>query len=256
MSKLSDKIKSKVKKVKPKPKWQFLGYELAKEIILVVLWFLAVAGIGMVIYIISHQNPWEFLPTKVGFWQGLVGIPWEMISILAILILIIYLISRKIRFVYRNNSWVILVLICSSVVAGYFIVEKTGLNEKISEMQVAEEIYARGGKFIAPDRGPILLGRIENIEEPKSLWIVRDMFSNDWKVILTDNTKFYNNNEFNKGNIVKINGLKKDKTIEAYGVKELSDEIRTPKKHWRIKIHISPNPQANPNLEQNVLNQN
>lgn len=255
MSKLSDKIKSKVKSVKPKPKWQFVGYELAKEIVLVILWFIAVVGIGMVIYIISHQNPWKFLPPELGFWHGLIGLPWEMIAVLVILVISIYFISRKIHFVYRNNSWVILLLICTSVAAGYFIIEKTGLNEKLSEIQMAEEIYARGGKFIAPDRGPILIGKIEDIEDPKSLWIVRDMFSNNWQVIITDQTYIPTNQDFSVGKMVKIDGIKSDHTIEAFAIDQLNEESRGFKHSWKVQIHI--NPPQNPSDENvNVLNEN
>lgn len=256
MSKLTEKIKSKVKHVKPKPKWRFVGCELAKEIILVICWFLAVAGIGMVIYIIFHQNPWEFLPPKIGFWHGLVGLPWEIIVILALLIFIIYLISRKIRFVYRNNSWVILILICISVAAGYFVIEKIGLNEKLSKMQVAEEIYTRGGKFIAPDRGPILIGEIEKFENPKTLWIVRDMFSNNWQVIITEKTHFPYKSKFNIGNLVRINGIKNDHTIEAFAINELNEKTRGFQHSWRIKIHISPPKQPSTGNNINVLNEN
>ncbi len=254
MSKLSEKIKSKLKNVKPKPKWQFVGYELAKEIVLVLLWILAVVGVGMVIYIVSHQNPWEFLPPKTIFWNGLIGLPWEMIAILAALIFIIFLITRKISFVYRNNSWVILILICSSVAAGYFIIEKTGLNEQLSNIQMAEEIYMRGGKFIAPDRGPVLIGRIENIKNPKSLWIVRDMFSNDWNVIITEDTRFPLRAQFNEGNLVKIDGIKNNHTIEAFAIDGLNEEARGFKHGWKIKIHIAPQEKPLIDENNNVLN--
>lgn len=239
MSKLSDKIKSQVKNVKPKPKWQFTSYNLAKETALVLLWVIAVIAIGMVIYIISHDNPWRFLPPhSISFWTALVGLPWEMIGFLILLIIAIYFISRKINFIYRNNSWVILLLICMSVTAGYFIVEKTGLNSKLSELELAEEIYNRGGKFIAPDRGPILIGKIEDIVEPKSLWIVRDSFSNTWNVIITNETEFPSQTEFQVGNMVTINGEKFNHTIEAFAIRELDNKSRGFKKQLHIEIHM------------------
>lgn len=259
MSKLSEKIKSCVKNVKPKPKWQFTSYNLAKEIVLVICWILAVVGVGMVIYIIAHNNPWEFLVSKPdGFYHAIIGLPWEMMTILMILIIAIFFISRKIHFIYRNNSWIILILICTSVAVGYFIIEKVGLNKRLSEFQMAEEIYMRGGKFIAPDRGPILVGQIERFDDPKSLWIVRDMFSNSWKIIITEQTRFPIKSQFSVGNLVTINGIKKNHTMEAFAIRELNNESRGFQKTWKIRIHMKPQENAQQDENQNidVLKQN
>jgi len=237
MSKLSEKIKSRVKKLKPRPKWQFVGYNLAKEIVLVALWFLTATGVGMVIYILSHHNPWEFLPLKTKtFWQGFVGLPWEMVIILAGLMVLIFLITRKIRFVYRNSPWVILALICISITVGYLVIEKIGLNKTIGSSEMAQEIYRRGGKLISSERGPILVGKIEDFKEPTRLWILKDGYNNSWKVIITSQTRFPLKSQFSKGDVVKVNGIKNDHIIEAYAIRELNKNLRGFQKTWKIKI--------------------
>ena len=221
MKSINQKIKSKITDVKPNPKWQFYLRQAFLDALLVVSWLFAVIVVGIIIYILSHYNPWENLP--YGFLYFLLAIedlPWEMFFILSILILIIYFTSRKSYLIYRMNSLLILALIIGSVAVGYFIAEKIGIHDTISQISVAKEIYLRQGKVFVVGRGSVITGEIMGAKDGHI--VINDSDNNQWLVSFDKNTIFTNGKDFQINQIIKITGIKENADhIKALGIQKI-----------------------------------
>lgn len=225
MNQLTQKIKAKIKIKKPKSKWQFIVFVIAKDIFLVMLMIIAIIATGIVIYIINQYNPWEYLPHGFLFYiQCLMALPWELIVILLLLIISVYFLARKVHFMYRTSKITMTSIILVLIFGGYVLAETTGINKFISSKPVAREIYQKQGKFFQHQNGPITIGEIANKKEGEIILI--DMGNNQWKVLITDKTRMKNNFTLNINKKIMIIGKKKNYEIEAYGIKEIDDDFR------------------------------
>ena len=234
MNKLNQKISQKLKKAKIKPKRYFTLLNILKDIGLVLLLIIAVLALGIIAYIITQNNPWEFLPSGFfSYLRGLVLLPWELIGLFALIIVAIYSLIKKVHFIYRLNNIVIVIAVALITLGGYFIAEATGLNEVVSRAPIAKQIYQKQGRFLAPNRGPIVSGEIIKIEDKKLT--ISDHQNKEWKIIISDSTRVPSGDEFKIGDIIHVVGKKDGQKIEAFGVKKVGDKFRGFMNKPRIK---------------------
>lgn len=221
MKNINQKIKSKITTVHPNPKWQVYMHQAFLDALLIASWFFAVIIIGMIIYILAHYNPWENLPNGfLNFLQAVEDLPWEMFFILSILILVIYLTSRQAYLIYRLNSLFILFFIIGSVAVGYFIAEKVGLHDTISQNSIIKEIYLRQGKLFLVSRGTVITGEITGAKD--SHIIIKDSDDTNWFISFDKNTNFTNGRNFQINEIIKINGIKESPNhIKAISIQKI-----------------------------------
>ncbi len=235
MKNLKDKIKEKIKKEKPNPKWQYTTNEILKNLILIILWISIVIGIGAFTYILIHYNPWTKVPYAFKyFWNNLFGLPWEFMIILGILIIISYYLVKKIHFIYRLNRWLIVGIILLSLILGYFIAEKIGINQKIANIELIRKIYQSQGKLIQTKRTAIVIGLITEIDKEKLT--IKDTAGYNWSVVIDKNTIFPQGSKFFLGEIVKIQGITNKNSINAIIMQPLNIKLRG----YR-KINYNPN---------------
>lgn len=234
MSKLEEKIKNNLKKVKPNPRWEFLLLDFIKELIIVIFWIFAVVFLGICIYILSAYNPLEIVfYDKNLILNALIGLPWEIFIASVFLVLGIYFLSKRIFFIYRLNSVSLIVIIFTSIFLGFFIAEKLGLNEKISNSKIVNFIYENQGKILFPKRGFLITGKIKDIKEKILYFEDKDCLV--YKIDL-EKVKIKNNFLFNKGDYIKLFAIKNNFYINVWHIIKLPNDIRGLKN----KINCSP----------------
>lgn len=226
MLNINQKIKSKINKMHPTPKWQYLVRQIALDAVLALSWIAAVVIVGITIYTLSHYNPWENLPKGLNnFWQAVKDLPWEMFFVLLLLVIIIYFASRKAYFIYRINSLLILAFIIGSVAIGYYIAEKTGIHQNISQAPIAKQLYIHQGKVFLVSRGAVVTGEISGAKE--NHLIITDVDNRQWAISFDKSTVFINGKDFRINEIIKINGLKQEANhIQATVVQKLDASWR------------------------------
>ena len=222
---LSDKIKNQIKNKKPNPKWQYTIINIIQDIILVLLWIIIVIGLGMLIYVLINYNPWDQMPkTFRYFWQGFIGLPWELMIILGLLIFFTYYLFKNVHFIYRLNRWMIVGLILISLIGGYVIAERIGINKKVATSAPVKKLYQRQGRLIRFRRGTIIVGIITKISADDLQ--VRDTNENIWKIKISKNTRFPQGSKFFSGELVRINGIKNNNSIKAIIMRPLGVKLR------------------------------
>lgn len=223
MNKLTDSIKKKLQKTKTKPSWYFSLLNILKDIGIILGIILAVLALGIIVYIIAHDNPWQIPLSRPGFiGSGLPALPWELMVILAGMIFIIYFLIKKVHFIYRQNNLLIIGAIIVLTVCGYFIAEASGLNKTVASAPLAREIYKRQGKIIAPNRGPAIVGEIIKVTDTEI--IIEDPLEKTWTIKITSDTKSKKDDELQVGDRIQVIGKKTGQEIEAFGIKKIDDE--------------------------------
>jgi len=222
MNKLNEKIKKSLSNKKIKPRWYFTAIIILKDAGLVLLLVAAILSLGIITYIITQNNPWEFLPSGFKFFaRGLSALPWELIGLLVLIIIAIYFLIKKVHFFYRLNNLIIISAIMFITLGGYFIADAAGLNKKIFNSAPIRPFHKNQGKFLFPNRGPRIWGEIKDIKNSKI--IVEDERGKEWNVEYSGNTQFYQTDDLEIGDNVTIVGEKKDGNVNAYGIKETDD---------------------------------
>lgn len=223
---INQKIKEKICRARLKPKWQFLTCQIFIDVILIVAWILSVFVIGIIIYLLSHYNPWASLPKGFFYFlQACKDLPWELILVLLFLVVAIYFTSRKSYFIYRLNSLVILAIIVASLAIGYYVAEKMGLHENISQAPIAKQIYTRQGKVFLVSRGVVIIGEIKGAKN--NHMIIADDDKKQWEISFDKKTIFITGKNFNINEIIKINGIRKEANhIQALTVQKLDASWR------------------------------
>jgi len=226
--KLNEKIKTKLKNKKPKPKWQFQIFDFLKDFGIILLFISAILIFGIALYLIVHYNPFFGNYKNSGFnffFQIFSVFPWELIGILVLLILGIYYLIKKVHFLYRLDSILIIVIILVLTTSGYFLAETTGLNKKIAGNQIIREIYQKQGRLFKPERGPVVIGEILKIENDK-ITIQEIHSEKEWIIIFDEKTRIQKNQDLEIGKTIMVIGEKKENQIKARGIKFQSENFR------------------------------
>jgi len=226
MSKLNEKIKLGLKNVKPKPRWEFVTYDLIKDLVLAGLIVMAVLIVGATVYIVRQYNPWSDLPAGWNYHlEALKSLPWELIVFCFILITLVYIAAKKINNFYRINPLYIFLAIVVLIGAGYFIAEGMGFNKKMAEIPVAKNIYQKQGKIILVGRGIIVSGEVRSVNSPKM--IVVDTKHHTWQIVATAKTHILTPDKIEAYDFVTVNGIKIDNdNIEAFLIREMDENWR------------------------------
>lgn len=225
MSKLSKKIKNKIKLTTPKPKWQFTLKVILIEVGFATLWILAVIGLGVLVYVLIHYSPWEYLPRNFKyFWQGFLGLPWELLIICAIFIVISYYLFKKINFMYRWDKWLLVGIIVLSLVGGYLIAESAGINKKIAQIPSANKIYKQQGRLIQAKRGTVIIGSLAGVK--KEYIVIKDLNGNIWQIVIDKSTYFPQGKKIILGEIVRVHGIQINDQLKAVYIKPLGIKLR------------------------------
>jgi len=185
MTKLEDKIKHAVQDKKPKPKSYFVIQNTLREIIVAILWLACVVLLGAIIYLLQYF-PWRVFIRPRFFLHGMAGLPWELVFLAALLIVVLYFLTKNISTFYRHRNILIAALVVS-LLAGYFIAELSGLNETIAKAKPLKPLYQQYGKFIAPERFPGTIGEITSVSENQITLL--DQQGNEWTALIDDRTK-------------------------------------------------------------------
>ncbi|MDH4358427.1 MAG: hypothetical protein OEV37_00550 [Candidatus Berkelbacteria bacterium] len=219
MGELEDKIKKGIETRKPKPYWQFLGVDITKELLVMAGWIVSVFLLGAIVYIIANFNALPPLPraTPYHYLRSFLGLPWELIVVFVLVVVGVYLLSKKISTLYRK-PYVLVIIIVVSLAGGYFVAEASGINEYIANRTAARRIYERQGRFLPGRRGLVTIGKITKVEEGNIM--MDDPTGKTWTVKINDDTK--TGADLKSGAIVSVIGPRNDSTIEAIGI---TDEI-------------------------------
>lgn len=236
MNKLNEKIKKSLSGKKIKPKWQFISLNLLKDIGLVALLIIAILALGIITYTITQNNPWEFLPSGFKFFlRGFPALPLELIGLLALIIVAIYFLIKKVHFIYRLNNIIIISGIILITLGGYFIADATGINEKVFNSAPIRRLHKNQGRFFFPHRGPKIIGEIKDIQDNNI--IIEDNKGKEWRINYSEETKIPQKENLSTGDNIMVVGEKNDSNINAYGIKE-TQNILPPKQ--RIRGEKSP----------------
>lgn len=216
---LEEKISAKISQTEPKPKWEFVGEGIAKDILAAVLIIVAIILFGIIGYIISHFGPWERLPGQpFYFWHSLLTLPWEMILSVGVLCALIYLIIRKAHFLYRLSPIIIVVGILVILGLGHLIAEAAGAHETIARFAPAKKIYLTQGRILSPNRGLVTSGTVKAIDGDDIT--VMDVYGKKWQVEI-NTTKSTIGKDLKVGDKVMINGIKSGNIIKAFIIKKI-----------------------------------
>jgi hypothetical protein len=221
MTNIEQTIKERLASIKPHSKWRFWGAEAGRDVAIVVCWFLTVAILGIVMYIIFHENPWTGLPKGFRYiWLGFGSLPWELIGLLVVTGTVAYFLSRKSHELYRLAPWLLGGVMIGTVVVGYLLAETSGLNRFMAKHPVLNNLYCQQGQFIAPGRGPAVVGLIESMQADEL--VVLDATPLPWRVLITPNTTIENPRALMPMRMVRVVGDKiQRREIEAYDIRVL-----------------------------------
>jgi hypothetical protein len=241
--KLETTIYKKIQKLNPKPKWYFTLYNSIKNIALFTIWILCVSIIGILIYILTHYYNIKSCLSANFVFHNILGFPWEIIVIIVLFCILIFLLARKIYFLYRINSYLLVLFIILSLLLGYYISEKTGINESLSNLKISEAIYSRGGNMIFANKRPMLIAQIIELNYEDNIMLVKDIDNKFWNIIIDRQTQFFPNQQYNTNDIVQIHGIKDNYTIKAQLIKKINRNQRGLKRklqyhnHHYLKMH-------------------
>ena len=221
MTNIEQSIKERLATIKPHSKWRFWGAEASRDVAIVVCWFLTVAILGIVMYVIFHENPWAGLPKGMrSVWLGFGGLPWELIGLLVVTGTVAYFLSRRSHELYRLAPWLLGGVVIGTVVVGYLLAETSGLNRFMAKHPILNSLYCQQGQIIAPGRGPTIVGVIESAKNNEL--VVRDATPTSWTVLITTSTQIVNPREVVPAHMVRVIGEKvKRREINAYSIQAL-----------------------------------
>lgn len=224
MTNIEESIKDRIAAIKPHSKWRFWGAEASRDIGIVVCWFVTVLLLGIVMYVVFRENPWDSLPKGAHyFWVGLAGLPWELIGMMVVSGVIAYYLSRKSHELYRLAPWVLGGMMIGTMVVGYALAEGTGLNRFVAKHPILNNIYCQQGQIIAPGRGPAVVGLVESMKSDEL--VVRDTTPSPWRVLITASTQIDNPRALAPMRMVKVVGEKiQRREIEAYDIRVLDQD--------------------------------
>lgn len=209
MADIKDKIITSLRSAVPKPKWQFATRTILKETVLVALWVVLVLIAGIVIYTISHTNPWQFIPLRspLFFWHGFWALPWELTTMVAGGVLVMYYLARKIGTFYRLPTWLLVIIILTSLGLGYGLAELAGINRSLSHRPVIRQVYRHQGMIARPPaRGTWLEGTVTKVDAQTI--ILKDDEGIEWQVELNDVTFYPDGKDFSIGQEIVAIGIK------------------------------------------------
>jgi len=224
---IANKIKSGIKEIKPTPKWQFLTWEVIRDILLALIWGSAVLIIGAIVYILAHYDPLDGVPINFdNILKALEDYPWELIILTLLLIVMIYFIAKKIGFLYRLEKRYIFLLIIFTLALGYIIAEELGLNHQISKTTFGENLYLNQGKIIIPQRqGVVLIGKIIGYNNHRLQ--IENLNGEKQEVIIAGNTQLVGERHLSVGDYIKIN------TINTTGNQKVAYLVEKINENWR-----------------------
>lgn len=220
MTNIEQLIRERIEKVKPRAKWQFWGIEISRDVAIVICWLVSVMLLGIVMYVIFHDNPWTGLPRGGRYiWRGIIGLPWELIGLLIVATVLAYYLSRRSHELYRLAPWMLGGIMLGTVISGYLLAESAGFNAIVSRHPWINEIYCQSGQLFASDsRGSSIIGVVETIDE--DILTVRDATPTLWRVSINDSTQFNNRQSLTTMRFVKVIGEKQVQynLINAYDI--------------------------------------
>lgn len=185
MTKLEDKIKDSIKNKKPRSEGYFLFQNTARELVIGILWLLCVGLLGALVYLMQNF-PWRIFILPHFFLRGLIGLPWELLTLASLLVVALYFLTKNVSTFYRNKN-VLLVVLVISLFAGYLIAESSGLNEIIARTRPIKPLYQQHGRLIAPERFPATVGEITSVSDDQIS--LSDERGKIWTVLIDKNTR-------------------------------------------------------------------
>ena len=213
MTKLEDKIKKSIKGKKTKSKEYFVARNIAKDIIVGILWFICICVLGAQIYLLQNF-PWHAFSLPRFILTGFIGLPWEITFISVACIIGLYYLTKNISTFYRNTNILVLAL-AISLFTGYFIAESSGLNDYLATTRPIKPIYQQQGRLIAPKRFPVVMGELVSIKNDTV--VVQDASKEKWNVKISDNTRIIK--PLKVGQRVGVIGKKDGNIIEAQEIR-------------------------------------
>jgi len=147
---ITEKVISKIEKGDLKMRSRV--YFIAKSFLIVallVLFFLLVLYFGSLIIFVLRIND-IFLFHGVGFYairNILLSFPWYLVFLIVVLILLIDVVGRNFRFVYRKPFIISLFLISAAVIFSSFLIEKSSLHYSFFNLAQEERLPVGGRMY-------------------------------------------------------------------------------------------------------------
>lgn len=143
------------KKIKMRPRWEFLAEKIGLESAL-VLTFLLIATLFSLLFLYSRANEihrlLEFGPD--GWWYLLKSFPFELFLIIATLIYLLNTIAKKLEYSYKLSRFYWYGLLALSLLVLVIAAEAGGLHRTLSDFEEGTEL---------PLLKPYFNSRIQNI---------------------------------------------------------------------------------------------
>lgn len=226
-------------RVHMRPRWQFV----LKAILLavgLVLAALAVLFVGSFIVFMLQQNGAWFAPAfgGPGIKELFVALPLAFILVTIIFIILLQILIRRYAISYGKPALYSVIGIAAFVVVGSFLVAQSHFHEGLFIQARDRNLPIAGGfyrEFGAPHADRIVAGTI--VEKIDNGFIIEDPRDQQFTIVITSETQFPNDTEFDLGDDVVVLGDQNGAVIEADGVRtfEGREEI--------FRHHLVPPPQ-------------
>ncbi len=225
----SDKVLEKIKsgRIKMQPRFYFILKTVLVVAGVFIVGLLIVFLISFIKFHLRTSGIW-YLPGfgPRGWETSLRLLPWLPILGGIILILILEILAKRFSFVWRRPLFYSLLAIILIAIIGGFIVERTSLHANLLLQARQQEL-----PFAGPVYREFGMPRFQNVHRG----IVEEVIENGFKirtfddqlltVFLSQETQFPFGKEIEKGDTVVVMGARDDDTVQAFGVREISDQF-------------------------------
>jgi len=195
-----------------KPKWHFAARTVLFSVFLAGAIFLSLFLFSFIIFILRLNRFWELFGFGwPGVWVSSQVFPWVLVFLGLVLIIALELLVRRFGFVWKKPVIYSLVIVSLMVLFSGYAIDAIGWQEK-----AYQKIY---NSYIGPEDNKIQQGTILEVEKNKLKVITPE--EDLVEVILDGKTHFPKDQPIEKGDEILILGEKKDRSIEAKGLKKV-----------------------------------
>lgn len=229
-SSIAEKVLNKIKKgqVKMWPKLYFVLKAFLFALALVFVLFLALFLVSFIIFNLRASGA-LFLPRfgLFGLRTFLFSFPWLLVIFSVLFIIVLGVLAKRYRFVYKKPLLYSIIAIVVIVLVGSFIFLRAPIHNRLSE---------RAFRGRLPVAGPLYrqyrMRRPENLHMGKVVELTEGGFRIETEdgqkitVSISKKARFPFDKDIKKDDFVVIMGKKSDAVIEAYGVSKIKENDR------------------------------
>ncbi|MFZ4648744.1 MAG: hypothetical protein ACOYMB_03895 [Patescibacteria group bacterium] len=212
MENFSDKVLEAIKKqsIKPRPKWYFFARDFTLWFLVVFVTLLGGVAFSLVLLFLYFQRLGLGHPQPAGDMGWLfVSIPYAWLFVFLLLVGVLYYNLKHLKKNYKYPAYLLIVAsLCGSIILGE-IAANFGIHRRMNE-EFSRRLSFYGPVFDAripawgrPGEG-VLAGKIGAVNE--EFFLLEDFRSQEWKIILRNETEEDESVKIITGQMVMING--------------------------------------------------